>query len=224
MSKETYTVPVTPNACKDFESNAIDLCTVNAVEWGIPAEKLTVINVKRTDYEKKYATANNRSIQSPAATAARDASWDLLKVALIDLYDHYILNNDAISVADKEALYIHYLVGGGGTSTPAPTTTPIVVLASEEISVLYVVYSDTATPGSHAKPDNVAFCELRYKVDAPAPIGPNECPDGVNISRSHTGIVFTPSQRGKNIFAYGRWVNKNGKTGPWSGQVTAIVP
>ncbi len=224
MAKESYTVPVSPTACKDFESNAIDLCTVNAAAWGIPTEKLTEINPMRTDYEKKYATASNRSTQSPGATAARDASWELLKTALIDMYDHNILNNDAITVADKQALCVHFLVFGKGSSTPAPTTTPVVTLSSEEISVLYVIYSDSATPGSHAKPDNVAFCELKYKVDVPSPAKPDECPESVNISRSHMAIVFTTEQRGKIVSGYARWVNKNGKTGPWSGQITAIVP
>ena len=224
MSKETYTIPMAPNACKDFESNAIDLCNANAAAWGIPDAKLATINAKRTDYEKKYAIANNRNTQSPAATAARDASWDLLKPELIDLYDHYILNNNAISVADKEALYIHYLIGGGGSSTPAPSTTPVVSLVSEVISTLFVVFTDSATPGSHAKPDNVAFCEINYKVDVPLPAGPEECPEEVNISRSHTAIVFAPAQRGKVVNGYARWVNKNGKIGPWSGLITAIVP
>ena len=224
MTKEHYAVPVSPNACKDFESNAIDLCTVNAEAWGIPAEKLTKIQSKRTDYEKKYATASNRSTQSPGATAARDASWELLKTDLIDIYDHNILNNDAITVAHKQALCIRFLIGGKRSTTPTPTTTPVVTLASEEISVLYVVYSDSATPGSHAKPDNVAFCELKYKVDVPPPSKPDECLESVNISRSHTAVVFTPDQRGNKVFAYARWVNVNGKTGPWSGQITAIVP
>jgi len=224
MTKETYTVPVAPSACKDFESNAIDLCTVNAAAWGIPNEKLASIIRRRTEYEKKYAIANNRRTQNPAATAAREEKWELLKADLIDLYDHHILNNDIISAEDKEALYIHYLAGGGGSATPAPTTTPIVILKSEEISVLYVIYSDSATPGSHAKPDNVAFGELKYKVDEPLPAKPNECPESVNISRSHTAIVFTTEQRGKIVRGYARWVNKNGKTGPWSGQISAIVP
>ena len=224
MGKETYTVPATPSACKDFESNAIDLCIANGAAWGIPNLKLENIIRRRTEYEKKYAIANNRKTQNPAATAAREEKWELLKTDLIDLYDHHILNNDAILAEDKEALYIHYLTGGGGSATPAPTTTPIIILKSEDISVLYVIYSDSATPGTHAKPDNVAFGELKYKVDIPPPAGPDECPESANISRSHTAIVFTPEQRGKKVFAYARWVNKNGKTGPWSGQVSAIVP
>ena len=224
MSKETYSIPTAPNARYDFERNAIDLFVANATAWGIPAEKLTDIGPKRTNYELKYSITNNRSTQSPAATAAREAAWDPLEVGLIDLYDHHVLNNDAISANDKEALHIHLLGSGGSSSAAAPTTTPVVTLAAEEISVLHPVFSDSATPATHSKPANVAFCEINYKIDAPAPATPAECPERANITRSHEAIVFTPAQRGKTVYGFARWVNRNGKVGPWSGLFTAIIP
>jgi len=223
MSKEIYTIPLNPTEFYDFQGNAISLCTTNAAAWGIPEGTMQVITVNSADFEKKYGVANNKSTSSVVHTASRDDAWDLLKSNLTDLYDHHILNNNDITVADKKAMHIHYLTGGGG-STPAPTTTPIVTLASKEISVLHVNYSDSATPGTHAKPLNVAFCEFWYKVDGPAPTGPNDCTDRCNASRSNERIVFEPGDRGKTVYGYAHWVNKNGKTGPWSGLITAIVP
>jgi len=144
-------------------------------------------------------------------------------VALIDLYDHDILNNDDIPAASKDALHIHYTTSGGGTPASAPTTTPIVTLAAEEISVLHVIFADSAAPGSHSKPTNVAFLELVYNVNAPA-VTPEDCTQRTNISRSRETLVFEPAQRGKVVNAFARWINRNGKTGPWSGSITAIVP
>ena len=224
MSKETYSIPAAPTARYDFERNAIDLFIANATRWGIPPEKLTAITDKKTDYELKYSITNNRSTQSPAATAAREAAWALLENDLIDLYDHHVLNNDAISVNDKEALHIHQMGSGGNSSAAAPTTTPVVTLAVEEISVLHPVFTDSATPGTHSKPANVAFCEINYKLDAPAPTTPSDCTERANFTRSHEAIVFTPAQRGKTVYGFARWVNRNGKTGPWSGLFTAIIP
>ena len=224
MSKESYSMPTSPTGRFEFQRNAIELCTINLILWKISTVRMTAIEPLRADFELKYGVTNNPSTQSPSATAAREASWAPLSVALVDLYNHDILNNDDIPADGKDALHIHYTSTGGGTSSNAPTTTPIVTLVAEEISILHVVFSDSASIGTHSKPANVAFCEISYKIDAPAPVEPAECPERGNITRSHEAIVFTPAQRGKTIYAFARWVNRNGKLGPWSGLVTAIVP
>ena len=223
MSKETYNIPTSPTARFDYQRNAVETCTANAGPWKISADRLTKIAPLRADYETKFAVTNNPSTQSPSATAARDAAWALYEVALIDMYDHDILNNENIPADGKDALHIHYTSTGGGSSSPAPTTTPMVTLTAEEISVLHVVYADSANPSSHSKPANVAFCELVYNLDTPT-TSPDDCKYRANITRSHEAIIFTPAQRGKTVNAFSRWVNRNGKTGPWSGMVTAIVP
>lgn len=224
MSKETYSIPTGPTARYDFQRNAIVILTPNVPIWKIPTEKILQMSALATTYELTYAVANNKSTQSPAATAARDAAWSPLEVALIDIYDHYLINNDFVSAADKEALHIHSSSGNPGTSSPAPTSTPVIALVSEEISVLHVVYSDSTAPGTHYKPGNVAFCELNYKVGDPAPAGVAECTERYNIGRSHEAVVFGPDQRGKTIYTYARWVNRNGKLGPWSNMVSALIP
>lgn len=224
MSKESYSIPKGPTARYDFQRNAITAFTANVAVWTIPVGKISTIAALRTSYELKYAVANNKSTQSPSATAARDAAWDLLEVALVDIYDHHILNNIAIAPADKELLHVHLIGGGSSSSSPAPTTTPIITLVSEEISVLHVVYSDSSAPNTHYKPANVAFCELAYKIDELPPKTVAECTERYNIARSHEGIVFAPEQRSKTVYAFARWVNKNGKMGPWGNLSSAIIP
>lgn len=224
MSKETYSIPTGPTARYDFQRNVIEICTTNATAWKISTDRITKIIPLQSDYLLKYGVANNRSTQSPSATAAREAAWAPLEAALCDLFEQELLNNDDIPADGKNSLGIHVSAVGGGTPAPAPTTTPMVTLTAEEISVLHVVFSDSASPASHSKPANVAFCELVYKVDAPAPATPTDCPERANITRSHESVVFSPAQRGKTVYAFARWINRNGKVGPWSGLVTAIVP
>jgi len=224
MSQETYSIPTGPAEQLDYVRNAVTLCTTNATAWGVPAAKLTAIVSPRTFYEQKSAIANNSQTQSPAATAGRTAAWVVLEPFITDLYDHHIINNAAISAADKEALHIHYAFTGGGAPSSAPASTPVVTLTSKEISMLRVVYSDSTTPSSHAKPKNVAFCELIYKIGDPAPVSIADCNVHINVSRSSEKVVFPPELRGKAIRGYARWVNKNGKTGPWSNQIGTIIP
>jgi hypothetical protein len=224
MSQEIYNIPPGPHDRYDYQRNLIEHCIANAIAWGIPAEKITAIEKPRSKYEYSFLVSNNISTTSPSATSERDTDWAVLHTLLIDLLNNHIVNNTLISAADKEALNIHYTSGNSGIASPAPITSPIVNLIAEEASVLHVVYADSATPSVHSKPDNVAFCELRYKIGDPPPDSVRECFEQSNIARTHEAVVFTPDQRGQKIYGYARWVNKNGKFGPWTSQISGLIP
>jgi len=216
MSKETYSIPMGIHVLYNFQRNVVTLCTDNASLWTISATKLTAIAPIHTNYELKYAIANNKNPQSPSITTARNVAWDVLEVALIDLYNHSILNNAVILPTDKDALHIHYLGENTGRPSPASITTAIITLVSEKNSMLHVIYSDSSEPNRHYKSVNVAFCELWYKVGELAPTDIANASERYNTTRSQEGIVFSPDQRGKTIYSKGRWLNKNGKYGPRS--------
>jgi len=224
MSQESYCIPTGPNARYDYQRNIITRCIIASVVWGITAPKLAAIATARSDYELKFAIANNRSTQNPSSTAARDAAWDVYVPLLIDLLNHNIINNPLITAADKVALNINPNTSSASMSSDAQATAPIMNLVAEEAAALHVVYADAAAPSTHSKPGSVAFCEVACKIGDPAPVVIADCPERINISRSHAGVTFEPQQRGKTIYAFARWVNKNGKQGPWSGMVTAIIP
>lgn len=222
MSQEIYSIPKSPSARYEFEQNAIDMASGHATEWVIPERLITNLTSLRTTYEAKYSVASNRNTQSPSATIARDAAWEPLEAELINLYNHYLLNNDVISASDKDALFIHTNTGGG-SPIPAPTSTPVISLLSKEISVLHVVYADSSIPAKHAKPYGVAFCELVYNIDT-VPATPDDCSEKATINRSNQTLVFTENQRGKKIYVFARWMNQNGKSGPWSNMTSALIP
>lgn len=152
MSQETFSISSGANAQHEFAANAVKLVTPKAKDWGVPDATVTKLTASFTDYDAKYAITSNPATRSPTATTTRNTAWEVVKVDLNDLYKHYLLNNDAITPAEKEALHINESAGGGA-STPAPTTTPIVALASEEIGALRVIYSDSSAPGTHYKPE-----------------------------------------------------------------------
>jgi len=225
MALESFTIPDSLPERFDYQRNATEIIPGNATAWGVPAPLVEELIAAHLDYEKTCVATTNSGVHNPIATAAREKAWALLKVTLSEIYEKYLLYNDAIDSDTRIALHIHPLAGGGaGTITPAPRTTPIVTLSLQEISVLHVMYSDSATPSSHAKPDGVAFCEFAYKIDLPAPETPKDCTERFFISRSNTAMVFEPEQRAKRIYGFARWVNKNSKTGPWSDVITAIIP
>jgi len=225
MSLESFSIPVSQADRFEFQRNAYQIIPNHADAWDIPAETIAKLTTEHNDYEDAYLLTSNIGTQNPIATAKRDSTWSLLITTLSGIYEKYILYNDAVDESTREALHIHYLAGGGaGTISPAPRTTPVLSLSSKAISVLHGIYNDSATPSTHAKPDGVAFCEFAFKVDLPVPETPKDCPERYFLSRSNTAIVFGPEQRGKRVNGFARWVNKNSKTGPWSGIITAIIP
>jgi hypothetical protein len=224
MSQELYSIPTGPNARYNYQRNLVERCIDGAAVWGIPADKLSAIAIKRSTYEHKYSIANNQNSQNPNATSGRDDAWTDYVPLLIDLMNTNIVNNPLISADDKKALNVHDSGGNSGVSSSAQQAAPIVGFTIEEGSALHVLYSNAATPSTHSKPENVAFCELKYKIGDPAPASISECIEQYNVARSHESIVFTPEQRGKKIYAYARWVNKNGKQGPWSSMISSLIP
>jgi hypothetical protein len=225
MGRETYSIPKGPTDRHNFQGNAIDYAIANAADWGVPQDLITTLIAFRSTYEQRYSVANNKNTQSKVAIADRDESWGDIAVPLVELYDQYLMNNDAISAADKIALNINTYDGRGVTVTQAAITTPVVVLVASDSSILRVVFTDSASvSGSHAKPDGVAFCEIWAKIDGAAPVSPAECVEHYNIARNNQAVVFDSTQRTKTVYGFARWVNRNGKVGIWSNTFSAIIP
>ena len=224
MAKESYTIPRLLAEKFSFQHSLTELVIAKATAWGIPEEVAQKVQAQSTTYETKYELVSNRQVQSPSLTADRNASWNDLKGTIVNLYQDYLLDNDAISAADKETLYIHEVNSGYYSRYEAPKTSPAITLSTEDVSVLHVNYTTSLSSKSHRKPDGVIFCEVACKIGGDAPANITECIDHYNISHSHQSIVFNPDQRGSKVFAYARWVNRNGKNGPWSNQITAIIP
>lgn len=224
MSTEIYSFPQGPNERFNFLRTAYVLFDSNATVWSISIERMTSFSVNSGKFFEKYDTASNQSSQSPGATAARNRAWDAVEVDLIDIYNHNLINNDLISTENKKALGIKLNEDAIFSLSVVPTTFPVVTLTTEGVGSLHVNYSDSETLGSHRKPDNVGFCELCCKIGDPAPASVDECTTRYNISRSHQSIDFQPEQSGKIIHAYPRWVNKNGKFGPWGNKISTRIP
>jgi len=224
MSTENYSIPpiTSPVSCFDFERNALNRANANATVWGIPVDVLSDLALKQNIFEQKYLITSNSATSSSAATSDRNGAWAELLNPLENLYNKYIINNSALSDADKAAMHIHEQGGRNVTPYAAPVTSPLVALVSEESSILHLIYSDPTAPNTHYKPAGVAFCELVYEVGK-VPATPGECTECFYASRSHIGIVFTSDQRSKTIYSFARWVNNNGKYGPWSTMITAVI-
>ena len=226
MNIETFGMPSSIAGRFDLQQCTIEKCITNATAWKVPAATLTDIAPNRTAYELWYKVVANIKTRSVAATASRNEAWDKLSVQLRDLYDTCLLNNAAISIDDKYALGIKITDSMIRVVGRKPVTTPVVTLASGEVSILHVIYADSATPNTHAKPHGIAFLELTAKIGVATapPASAADCTVNFNISRNHEAIEFDATDRGKTVFTYSRWVTTTGEVSPWGGVVVAIIP
>jgi len=224
MKQSIFSFPVSPSEFFGYQRSAFQIISPKADDWDIQTDRMTNFTTRHIAYEDAYLVADNSGLQNPIATKARDDAALLLKETLSEIYLKNIINNDLVDERSKESLHIHLLEGNTGIAWPAPATIPNITLALKEISTLRFIYSDSATPSTHAKPDGVGFAEFAYTIGLPMPATAKDCPEKYYISRSNTLLVFGQEQRGQTIYGFARWVNKNSKTGPWSGIITAIIP
>lgn len=224
--KQSYFIPQGIHARFDFQQNAVDTVKTKTTLWGIPVDVITDLSTGRAVYENWYQVCANKKTQNEVSTLGRDMAWDKYEVLIRILYDIYLMNNDKLSDEDRTAIGIHLIGGPKTVVMKEMTTTPVLIMISEEQAALHAVYTDSATPSSHAKPPKVAFLEIWATIKAHGiapPATAAECELHYNISRNHQVITFEQEERGKTFYAFARWVTTTGKQGIWSNMVFAYI-
>ncbi|WP_163710729.1 hypothetical protein [Mangrovibacterium lignilyticum] len=224
MIKYSFAIPRMLAEQFSFQRTLVQLLAEKALAWSVPEVVVATVTGQSNTYENRYEVSGNSQTQSPALTVARNDAWATLETTIYSIYNRYLLYNDAISAEDRDTLHISEVHIGGRTGYDAPTVSPAVNLSSEDVSTLHVNYTTSIMSSSHRKPVGVAFCELACKIGGEPPFTIEECQSHYFVSRSHQELVFNPEQRGNTVYAFARWVNRNGKTGPWGNRITAIVP
>ena len=83
---------------------------------------------------------------------------------------------------------------------------------------------DAHSPGRKAKPQGVAFAEIRFQVGGTMPTDPNAMTPLAMEGRAPYRADFDTEDIGKTVYYVLRWVNSRGEAGPWSPFYSAVVP
>ncbi len=217
-----YQIPSKAKPFDGFQTIFVNACEHHAEEWNLPADVLAEMKARKTDWDAAYLVTANLKTKSPVATAARNALLGSYRDLLNEVMHRYIVGNDAVSEADKRALGLHPRKTARKT-TPAPNTVPVLNLDTGLVSAHRVLYHDSATPETQAKPVTAKFCELWYRIGGEVPASPSDTTQRCCISRSGQEVAFDVADKGKTVYYYGRWVNGKGQHGPWSQLVSAPI-
>lgn len=107
MNTEIYIIPDDTDLFLDFECIVIYLISMHAIAWGIPCDLVCEITEQRTRFESIFfhSILNRYFPESQGREEFNRARIDF-QLALIQLYDNFLLNNVAITDEYKSILSI----------------------------------------------------------------------------------------------------------------------
>lgn len=190
-------------------------------EWGMTATGVSDIVAYRTTWTPLHDAAEEEMTKNKTTTLNRNENQLLYEPALVIVFNKFLINNSAISAADKAAMGIHEMVL---TKTPVadPDQAPKVEI-TYGAPLQHIVNMRNAATGRLGKPKGVGFMEMWYKIGDPAPAGLLDANLKRNIHNSGEAITYLLSQKGMTVYFFARWANGKGGYGPWGAYFSAVI-
>ena len=224
ITMEEFSISKVASKFNKLQKTVIALVVENATDWGILPLVVTNIVGNQTTYTPLYSLSTGKTTKSVGNTTNRDDYMTkTFSPALESLFIKYLINNTAISAADKLAMGIHE-PNTDSTPIPDPITSPIMKIAGNGEDLVLLVEMRNAATNRLGKPAGVGFCEIWYRVDLPEPVAVADTDLKINIHKSGTTMTFLGAQQGKKMYYFARWVTTKGFYGPWTKLLNVTIP
>ena len=217
----TFSISDQPVEFDDYQNNAVPIIVEKATEYGVPSTVITTLAPMTVKWNGLVSICKSESTKGPGATANRNEYLPIYRDEIESIVSLYLLNNDDVSAADKLTFNIH-TPSGSKVPIPAPTSTVVGKITYKELLAQYFSFTDSIS-GKKAKPEGVAFVQLNYIVDTVAPVSVANCTLNAFINNANKKVVFASTDEGKKAYFYARYVNKNGRFGPWSAMFSGTI-
>lgn len=188
---------------------------------GLLIGDFTALDGLQGDFAAKLAASNNAKT---VATVAREGK-DLSRTTLVNSLRSLARRIQAFPGTTAAELAALGLTVRDTTPTvvPAPTTQPVLFVDTSSRLQHIINFRDSATPSSKAKPAGVLGIELYRKVGGTAPADLSQCDFLAMDTATPYTIDYVAAQGGEMVYFIGRWVNRNGQSGPISDVISATV-
>jgi len=217
-------IPDGDGPLSEFVLNLFTVASGSADELGLTPEQVTALTALKTNWVASRADKLSQERTYRSAVAAEGDDLALL-TAHIRLLSALIQLHPSTTDALRVALGIT-VPKKSRASVPSPTTHPVLGVEIAGLHGHRITFVDLDRPGSEARPEHAASCELRELVTplgAPAPLDAGEMPFLANDTRSPYIAQHEPQQVGKIAHYAGRWSSPTGQTGPWRALVSLII-
>lgn len=216
--------PYIPNADGAAASWAINFDAIVAVDFaslGVTAPEAAAITLAVSDYTAALTLATDPLTRTPVTIAAKNTAKAAM-LATVRPIAQRIAINPLIDDMTKTSLGLNPH-NAAPSPIAAPTTFPLLDILRATPGQFRLQYRDSETPDTKAKPYGVVHMERWVSIGmvvAPSPdaavyFGPQTKSPGV--------LDFQIGDAGKIATVFGRWVNVNGLTGPWSSGVAMTI-
>ena len=210
----TFSIPTLPSDFNDYQDNVVPVMNAKANEYVILPKALSDLAPMKIKWDELVAACISENTKGLGATANRNAYQPIYSSAIENIIILYLLNNTSVIPSDKLTFHIKEEIVSR-FSTPAPTSTVMGKVIYKESLAHYFKLIDTES-NKAKRPDETAFTELRYCVGLVPPYSVHDCNESEFINNANRKVQFTAADEGKFAYYFGRYVNKNGKKGPWS--------
>jgi len=210
----TLSTPILASDFHDYQNSAVPLMILKQIEYGILPKALTDLAPSKVKWDKLDAACKSEHTKGLGATANRNAFQPIYSAEIESIVRLYLLDNDDVIPADQLTFHIS-TPNNSRVTNPAPSSTVIGKIVYKESLSHYFKLIDTEN-NKMKRPENTVFVELRYITALVAPDSVQDCMESEFINNANRKVQFTAADEGKFAYYFARYVNRNGKKGPWS--------
>ena len=214
-------LPDTETLLAAWASNFSTLITATPGAYGLMASDAVTIAAAYNLFNTALNLVLNPATKTKATVADKNAKKAAMLVTLRQ-YAQVIKRNLGVSNQAKIALGLH-INDSGRSPVPAPTTVPVLVVASGEPLAQIVDFHDSTTPDRKAKPAGITGMMLAVATGATPPADPSAVPIYGIATRRPYVVKFNPADKGKTAYYFGRWITGSGLVGLWSSMAQLSV-
>ena len=218
---DLYKMPTLASRFDKLQKITVGLIAEKGVsEYGMVKKDVDDIVAVQAIWTPKQAATKDPMNKNKAATTLRDDYQIIYTAKLVIVYDTFLINNDKIDAADREAMGIHDK-SKNKTVIPEPDTAPKVSIVFAILQHIFKMRN--ALTNRLGRPKGVGFMEVWYKIGGTPPVEFTDANLKINIHKSGQSITFELSQKGEIVYYFARWVSGKGAYGPWTEMFSAGI-
>lgn len=214
-------IPTSDADLLQFAANFSATLSPLAVSLGLTADDNLTIADARDIFSSALAAHNDKQTAARAATQTKDAARADL-VAILRSYAKRLQASPTTTDAHRADLGIT-IAKSNQTSVGAPTSAPVLAIATGNRLQHVVSFQDEMTPTSRAKPAGVLGCEIYRAIGIVPPASPEDYSFLTMDTATPHVVAFNEADAGKKAFYIARWANRAGQTGAWSSVASATI-